>query len=626
MRRLLDRVVGRLSPAGREPESVALPTPGVREDSASSASVGGSGRAESLAGVIEALRRHVAAGSGGRLRVDDVDADASIFDRGYLDMEMPPSRFACLVLALGPRPRPRTLLRHARLGRGLEGFGRPRYRRQEADEGRDDHHGQPAVAQDAGHQQRRARLRRREGNEEALQERERALEIGGSEEDPSDVEECEVDGDGDEPGQAPRDTAPEQPVQAQEEALVGPPHHERPRRAVPEPGEQKHDPQVGIAPDRPSAVAAQGKKEVVAHEAREGDVPALPELREGAREIRAVEVLEELDPDHAAEADRHVRVPGEVEVDLEAVGQDAHPHGGRVEVGGRSVEHGVGRLRQHVGDEDLLAEARAEPADPREESLGGVRAGDELTVHVAVPDDGSGDQVGKETDVEEAKAKGSRGSRNPAIDVDDVADLVEGEEGDPDGQRDRDPWSRLEAQRRRQTSELGRGEGRIFEPAQQPQVQGQGGQEPSPTSERAEGRRRDRLADHPIDPRGRDEHEDEPRRAPRVEEEAGGQQHAVSSARRRKVVGRQRDRQEREQEDEGAEDHERTGGDYVRVLRARANEGPDLRTGALLYGDAPPPHPAPRRRRGPDGGPRPDSVASQRRPLRGGDPGVAAGS
>ena len=85
MRRLLDRVVGRLSPGGSEPEPAALPTPGPGEGGASSASVDGTVPAESRASVIEALRRHLAEASGGRLRVDEVDADAQLFDRGYLD-------------------------------------------------------------------------------------------------------------------------------------------------------------------------------------------------------------------------------------------------------------------------------------------------------------------------------------------------------------------------------------------------------------------------------------------------------------------------------------------------------------------------------------------------------------
>lgn len=86
MRRLLDRVVGRRAPDGREPpEPLALPAQGVREGAASSAPAGGTVPDESRAHVIEALRRHIAEASGGRLRIDEVDADAQLFDRGYLD-------------------------------------------------------------------------------------------------------------------------------------------------------------------------------------------------------------------------------------------------------------------------------------------------------------------------------------------------------------------------------------------------------------------------------------------------------------------------------------------------------------------------------------------------------------
>ena len=39
----------------------------------------------SRASVIQALRRQVALGSGGRLRAQEIDEDAQLFDRGYLD-------------------------------------------------------------------------------------------------------------------------------------------------------------------------------------------------------------------------------------------------------------------------------------------------------------------------------------------------------------------------------------------------------------------------------------------------------------------------------------------------------------------------------------------------------------
>jgi acyl carrier protein len=85
MRRLLERVVGRLS--GDEPKSdpVGHPEHLATESPASIAEAAPAGAADSRARVIQALRNHVAQGSGGRLRAAEIHEQGQLFDRGYLD-------------------------------------------------------------------------------------------------------------------------------------------------------------------------------------------------------------------------------------------------------------------------------------------------------------------------------------------------------------------------------------------------------------------------------------------------------------------------------------------------------------------------------------------------------------
>jgi hypothetical protein len=52
---------------------------------ASTGSVEASGPADSRSDVIQALRHHVAEGSRGRLKAQDIHEDGQLFDRGYLD-------------------------------------------------------------------------------------------------------------------------------------------------------------------------------------------------------------------------------------------------------------------------------------------------------------------------------------------------------------------------------------------------------------------------------------------------------------------------------------------------------------------------------------------------------------
>ena len=72
MKRLLERVVQLLAPGESEPVAV---TTAATPDA----------KADRRQGVIQALRQQVAEKSGGRLSLDEVNPDAQMFDRGYLD-------------------------------------------------------------------------------------------------------------------------------------------------------------------------------------------------------------------------------------------------------------------------------------------------------------------------------------------------------------------------------------------------------------------------------------------------------------------------------------------------------------------------------------------------------------
>ena len=103
-------------------------------------------------------------------------------------------------------------------------------------------------------------------------------------------------------------------------------------------------------------------------------MPAPPELGDGLRYVRIVEVLQEVEPEHLAEADRHVGVAGEVEVYLERVRGGPEPrkrHRRRVR-GERPVRH----LGHDVREQHLLVEADDEPEDALRELVpsGAARA------------------------------------------------------------------------------------------------------------------------------------------------------------------------------------------------------------------------------------------------------------
>ena len=130
----------------------------------------------------------------------------------------------------------------------------------------------------------------------------------------------------------------------QQAAVVGAPDDERPGRAVPEAGQQEDDEQVAVGRGAAAPVAAERDVDVVAEPARERHVPAPPEVGDRLRaEYGPVEVLGKPEAEHPAEADRHVGVAGEVEVDLQRVGERAEPRRRRGQSGRASAKAGVGR-------------------------------------------------------------------------------------------------------------------------------------------------------------------------------------------------------------------------------------------------------------------------------------------
>ncbi len=147
------------------------------------------------------------------------------------------------------------------------------------------------------------------------------------------------------------------PLQRQAHAVHAAPEDEGPAGAVPEAAEQHGHDEVHVGAAAALAVAAQRDVQVVAQPARQGDVPAAPEVLDGARRVRRVEVLGQLEAEQQRDADGDVAVGAEVAVDLHGVGGDGPRRlPGRVRL--RRQEDAVDDVRgQVVGDPQLLGEA-----------------------------------------------------------------------------------------------------------------------------------------------------------------------------------------------------------------------------------------------------------------------------
>ena len=175
-----------------------------------------------------------------------------------------------------------------------------------------------------------------------------------------------------------------------------------------------------------------GVVDVGGEKTRQRHVPARPVVDDVARLERAVEVGGQADAEQQRQADGHVAVAGEVEIDLQRVGQRAGPcvverRDGAV---GGQAEDRRGFQREGVGDNHLLERAeqkhrgtQRQVVDARAKAVAVTK----LREHLTVVGDRPGDQLRKETD-EQAVVGEVVFFHHAIVGVDQVGDLLEGEE------------------------------------------------------------------------------------------------------------------------------------------------------------------------------------------------------
>ena len=301
-------------------------------------------------------------------------------------------------------------------------------------------------------------------------------------------------------------------------------------------------------PTRADPVAAQGNVDVVPEPAGQGDVPAPPELRDAAGQVGVVEVLQEREPQHAAHADGHVRIAAEVEVDLQRVGRRAQP--GRQDRAGGGCLDGLVQQAQVVGQQHLLGKAQDHPLQPL--AALGQRRGAlfQLCLDVGVLHDGPRHQLGEHGDVGGEVDEAALGLRLAPVDVDHIAQRLEGVEGYADGQRQ---LGRPYVQPQRAVQRVHQESG-ILEKAQHAQVDRQRRDERGPAG-RGPGPHAQLQAGHVVVGDAEQHQPHVHRLAPGVEIHAGRQQHRVLEPLRDHQVQQHHRGKEQEEEVQAAEYH-----------------------------------------------------------------------
>ena len=329
----------------------------------------------------------------------------------------------------------------------------------------------------------------------------------------------------------------------QEHAVIGTPQHEVPAGTVPQSGEGPHNQQVQNMSRHRDPIAAQRNVHVLPEPGTQGNVPSSPELRDAVGDVRIVEVFAELKTEHPSQADGHVRISAEVEINLQCIGADSDPvsHHGNIAV--RQRTDGGVQGAEIVGQQDFFAQAENKSlcAFPEIDPIRGADA--ELLLHISVLDNRTRNELREQGQVQGKAQKTLLRSHVLPVHVENIGQRLEGIKRDSDWQGQR----RVMDVQSRQGVEGIHQESEVFKESQHQQVHEQG-KEHGPfagtslflSSANLQGAVvvQERAVDHQYDVH---------RFAPAVEQQAGRQQHQVPGFdifSRHQVVNRQSRRKE----------------------------------------------------------------------------------
>jgi len=165
-------------------------------------------------------------------------------------------------------------------------------------------------------------------------------------------------------------------------------------------------------------------------------MPAPPELADGARHIRQIEIFGKVEPEQLAKPDCHIRISAEIKINLQRVADSPQPGKPEIQRVCRERENRVGNLARRVRQQHLFRKAADEAPHAGERPPGGTLAAVDLRRNIVVFDDRPRDQLREKRDVQQQLAEAFRALAGRAVNVDDIAEPLEGVKRNPDRQHD----------------------------------------------------------------------------------------------------------------------------------------------------------------------------------------------
>ena len=210
------------------------------------------------------------------------------------------------------------------------------------------------------------------------------------------------------------------------------PQHKIPAGTVPQARQHPDRENVKHPPHSAHPIAAHGNVHIVPEPGAQAHVPPAPEFGDGSGKVGIVEILDEMESEQPAQADGHIGIAGEIEVDVQHEGHGVHPvKEDALFAGG---PENFRQLSQLVCNQNLLGKANEKPPGTVCRILKGCLPALQFPGHIYIPDDGTGNQLGKQRHISTEGNGIFLGRDIPPVHIHRIAHALEGIEADADGQ------------------------------------------------------------------------------------------------------------------------------------------------------------------------------------------------
>ena len=199
---------------------------------------------------------------------------------------------------------------------------------------------------------------------------------------------------------------------------------------MPQSTDSKYNDDIDIRSDFSFPIASKREIEIVAEPVGERDMPSCPKILEGSRQIRFVEISAQFEPEQTGCADGDLRIGRKVKVELEGEENGGHQGGKTVHVGDIPI-NGIDINGQPVSNYNLFEKSDGNKEQPF--ACGVIIKffwRGELRQKVACPLNGACDKLRKEGE------EGEKGHhilcrlKLPVVDIQHIAQPLEGIEAD----------------------------------------------------------------------------------------------------------------------------------------------------------------------------------------------------